>query len=369
MRKRALVIGHAYIVPANRKIWTDLSRDHEIDVSLIVPASWNSNLIGEINFETQKQDKSDNFRIFNIEVIGKGNGSFYFYRPWRLYKILSKNKYDFIVINQEGWSLSLFTFNLVNLFTKNRSSKLFLMIAQNIFKPKLWWSWPLEHFNMLFVDLVLGCCRETEAVLRNKRITTPWKYFPLFFNGNVVEKKSSPSKPITFGYIGRISEEKGINILLDAFKNYNATNDSKLLIAGDGPLNNKLDAPNVENLGLISHDKVDQFYEKVDILIVPSLTKKFWKEQFGRVIVEAISRGVYVIGSDSGAIPEVLGELKLSGIFKEGNVDSLEAAMLDAVRLIESDNYISHIESAQRLCEEKFSTRAFNRRLLEYVNG
>ena len=51
--------------------------------------------------------------------------------------------------------------------------------------------------------------------------------------------------------------------------------------------------------------------------MLPSLTRPNWKEQFGRVLIEAMASGVPVIGSDSGAIPDVIGQAGL--IFPEGD--------------------------------------------------
>jgi glycosyltransferase involved in cell wall biosynthesis len=59
----------------------------------------------------------------------------------------------------------------------------------------------------------------------------------------------------------------------------------------------------------------------LDALVLPSLTRPNWKEQFGRVLVEAMACGVPVVGSDSGEIPHVVGEAGL--IFPEGDVEAL----------------------------------------------
>jgi glycosyltransferase involved in cell wall biosynthesis len=66
-------------------------------------------------------------------------------------------------------------------------------------------------------------------------------------------------------------------------------------------------------------------YQQLDVLVVPSLTRPNWKEQFGRVLIEAMASGVPVIGSDSGAIPDVIGEAGL--ITPEGNSAALTAAI------------------------------------------
>ncbi len=50
------------------------------------------------------------------------------------------------------------------------------------------------------------------------------------------------------------------------------------------------------------------FMNAIDVFVLPSRTTPRWKEQFGRVIIEAQACGTPVIGSDSGAIPEVVGK-------------------------------------------------------------
>jgi len=67
------------------------------------------------------------------------------------------------------------------------------------------------------------------------------------------------------------------------------------------------------------------------VLVVPSRTRPNWKEQFGRVIVEAMACGVPVIGSSSGAIPDVIGDAGL--IVPEGD----RAALAGALRGLMSD--------------------------------
>jgi glycosyltransferase involved in cell wall biosynthesis len=63
------------------------------------------------------------------------------------------------------------------------------------------------------------------------------------------------------------------------------------------------------------------FYQALDVFVLPSRTLSTWKEQFGRVLVEAMACAVPVVGSDSGEIPNVVGEAGL--LFAEGDVDGL----------------------------------------------
>jgi glycosyltransferase involved in cell wall biosynthesis len=64
----------------------------------------------------------------------------------------------------------------------------------------------------------------------------------------------------------------------------------------------------------------------IDALVLPSRSVRTWKEQFGRVIIEAHACATPVIGSGSGAIPEVVGVGGL--IFPEGDSASLSACII-----------------------------------------
>jgi glycosyltransferase involved in cell wall biosynthesis len=73
------------------------------------------------------------------------------------------------------------------------------------------------------------------------------------------------------------------------------------------------------------HFEIPVFMQSLDLFILPSKPIRepgnVWEEQFGRVLIEAMACGVPAIGSDSGAIPEVVGESM--GIFRHGSADSI----------------------------------------------
>ena len=50
-------MGHAFIVGSNREVWSKLGQVENIDVDLIVPKSWNSNLVGSIDFQENNMDR------------------------------------------------------------------------------------------------------------------------------------------------------------------------------------------------------------------------------------------------------------------------------------------------------------------------
>jgi glycosyltransferase involved in cell wall biosynthesis len=72
-----------------------------------------------------------------------------------------------------------------------------------------------------------------------------------------------------------------------------------------------------------------EFYNHLNVLVLPSLTRPNWKEQFGRVLIEAMACGVPVLGSTSGEIPHVIGSAGI--VLPEGDAQAL-ANHLDALR-------------------------------------
>ncbi len=132
--------------------------------------------------------------------------------------------------------------------------------------------------------------------------------------------------PFTVGYAGRLVAEKGLMDLLAAVRALAAP--VELLLIGNGALRAQLDGQPIPGSSVrvvddLSHEQMARGYAQLDVLVLPSHTTASWKEQFGRVIVEALWCGVPVVGSDSGEIPWLI-ELTGGGlVFPEGDSDAL----------------------------------------------
>ncbi|MFT3698096.1 MAG: glycosyltransferase [Kofleriaceae bacterium] len=112
----------------------------------------------------------------------------------------------------------------------------------------------------------------------------------------------SPEKrvagPPTALYVGRISKEKNIDVLRDAWAQIHAKRpDAILRVAGDGPV--ALDGPGIVRLGVLHGEDLAREFASADVFIFPSET-----ETFGNVVVEAAASGLPAIVSSKGASHE-----------------------------------------------------------------
>jgi glycosyltransferase involved in cell wall biosynthesis len=142
----------------------------------------------------------------------------------------------------------------------------------------------------------------------------------------------SAERPFTVGYAGRLVPSKGLLDLLAAVRRLDAP--VELLLIGDGEQRGELEGQaipgsRVRVIDDLSHEQMAAGYAQLDVLALPSHTTPTWKEQFGRVIVEALWCGVPVVGSDSGEIPWLI-ELTGGGlVYPEGDSDALAARLAE----------------------------------------
>jgi glycosyltransferase involved in cell wall biosynthesis len=134
----------------------------------------------------------------------------------------------------------------------------------------------------------------------------------------------------------RLVPEKGVDLLLKAVARLPGI--WQLHIAGEGPARRELERLALELGirervyfdGVIPSNEMPAYLGQLDVLVLPSRTLPNWKEQFGRVLVEAMACEVAVIGSDSGEIRNVIDDAGL--IFPENNVDALYDRLLTLLK-------------------------------------
>ena len=129
-------------------------------------------------------------------------------------------------------------------------------------------------------------------------------------------------------YIGRLSKEKGILNLIEAFSNLK---NEKLYIAGDGPERERIEniikdrhlEKNILLLGYLNQDQVKEYLRKARFVVVPSI----WYENCPYSILETQAIGKPVIGTNIAGIPELVQD-KVNGLtYQYDDIKELEEKM------------------------------------------
>jgi len=121
-----------------------------------------------------------------------------------------------------------------------------------------------------------------------------------------------PPEAAVVGFLGRFVEEKGLRTLCAALDG--SRSDWHALFVGGGPLEAELTRFATAHPGRVhietgvDHSDVPRWLNAMTMLCAPSQTTRGWREQFGRMLIEAMASGVAVVASDCGEIPHVVGD-------------------------------------------------------------
>jgi glycosyltransferase involved in cell wall biosynthesis len=158
-------------------------------------------------------------------------------------------------------------------------------------------------------------------------------------------------------YLGRLSEPKGLRVLMRAWDRYIGAGPSpglRLAIAGTGPLEAQIRAwagsrPSVDMLGFVDREQCASLVRRATTVVVPSE----WLEPFGLVVVEAMAAGVAPIATTQGAFPELITD-GVDGLLYPPSDDGALATLLAQIEA--SPQWMAKLgTSARRTYEGRFA--------------
>jgi len=296
-----------------------------IELTVVVPPAWEDRR-GRIELERT------HLSGYSLQVLPiRFQGNYHLYHFVGLGRLLDSVEPDLLHVDEEPYNLATW---LPMRWAKRKRVPTVFFTWQNILRkypPPFSW---FERYAYEHSAAAIAGTEQAAEVLRKKGYRGRVEVIPQF---GVDPERFSPGRneragrPFTVGYAGGLLPEKGIDVLLRAMAGLDL--DWKLELLGAGEERPRLEAL-ARELGIeervvfmqrVPSERMPDFYRGLDLFVLPSLTTKSWKEQFGRVLVEAMSCGVPVIGSSSGAIPEVIGDAGV--VFPEGDVGALSQAV------------------------------------------
>ena len=337
---KIVLLSKAMVTGPYQKKAEELARLPGVELTVIVPPAWHEPRVGVQQLETQHTQGYD---LLVVEM--RFNGHFHYHYYPAIGKILRDLRPDIFHIDEEPYNYA--TYHALQA-GQRVGARMCFYTYQNIMKR---YPPPFSYFERtVYAGTAVGVAANHAAVeiLRAKGYQKPIVVIPQFGFDPELYKPGPPQarpagRPPTVGYIGRLVEEKGVQVLLEAVAKLKQN--FRVEIIGTGYYRTELEVQ-AARLGIrdriffrnsVPPRDIPEALSKIDVLVVPSLTRSNWKEQFGRVIPEAMACEVPVIGSDSGEIPNVIGDAGV--IVPEGDAETLALRiwelMEDRVRRLE----------------------------------
>ena len=183
-------------------------------------------------------------------------------------------------------------------------------------------------------------------------------------------KKKFDERENLVGYIGRLSEEKGVLNFVKAIPEIlKERKEIKFMVGGDGLLRDKIEKYLNENnlddkvklVGWIPHNELPDYLNKLKLIILPSYT-----EGLPGTMLEAMACSTPVLATSVGAIPDVIKDGE-TGFLMENNSPGCIARNI--IKVLESPNLDKIIEDAQKLIKDKYTYEPTTRKYRDSLKG
>ena len=322
---RVTIVSKACVVGAYQKKLEEIARHEEIDLTVVVPPYWRDNG----RRQSLERTHTRGYHLVVAPLVFNGRFHTHFYPT--LPAILRKARPDLVHIDEEPYNLATY---LAARQAARLGAEVLFFTWQNLLRH---YPFPFGHMERHVYRRARGALagsRSAGEVLRAKGYHGPIRVLPQFGVDPQIFRpraRRAAHQPFAISYAGRLVPEKGLDVLVEAVAGL--PGEWRTHFYGDGPMRDELHCL-VQRLNLsdrvVFHDHVSstQMSEKLggaDALVLPSRTWANWKEQFGRVLIEAMACGVPVVGSDSGEIPEVIGDAGI--VVPEGDAGALREAL------------------------------------------
>lgn len=353
---KVLMLSKALVSGAYQKKLEELARLPNITLVALVPPFWYEPGVGAIHLERRF---THGYRLELLPMVLNGQHHIHFYPG--LQRIVRRERPDVFHIDEESFNLA--TFLAMRAGVAVGASCCFFNWAnmERNYPPPFCW---FEQYAFRHASHAIAGNQEAADIIRRHGYRGPLTLLPQFgvdpelfapwttrdqrpmTDGQPATTDNSinmhPGKPscamdgrhasFVVGYVGRLLPAKGVIDLVDALAQLPTC--VHLRLVGDGELRPKLEQracelrvqERVEIHPAVPSTAVPAVLQQLDALVLPSHTMPNWKEQFGRILVEAMSCGVPVVGSSSGEIPHVIGNAGI--VFPERNVSALRNALL-----------------------------------------
>lgn len=335
---KVVMLSKALVSGAYQKKLEELAQLPDLELVALVPSFWREPRVGIIPLERRF---TKGYRLEVVPMVLNGQHHFHFYPG--LAKLLARERPDIFHIDEESFNLATFLAMRAGVAVGARCCFYNYANIDRYYPPPFNL---FERYAFRHAAHAIACNQEAAAIIRRHGYSGPLSILPqfgvdpdLFTPASAapqVQHNGRNAAAFVVGYVGRLVPEKGVMDLIEALAKL--PQEVQLRLVGDGSLRPQIEQ-RANELGLkgrisiqaaVPSTAIPDVLRQLDVLVLPSHTRPNWKEQFGRILVEAMSCAVPVIGSSSGEIPNVIDGAGL--VVPERDVAALAAALQQLLR-------------------------------------
>ncbi len=327
---RVLVVGGAtYVIGANQAKWDAVARQPGISVGLLTPTEWPTGLGDHARLEQRYPTVS----YFPARVWPAARRGAHLYPPSAFRAAVAAFRPEFVHVELESFALGAAE---IGWLAGQAGLPFGLFCWENTDR----FLWPPRRVSRRLTLRAAACAvagnAEAADLLTRWGLRGPVAVLPQMGvdPAAFVPRPAPPSDPFVVGYFGRFVPEKGVDLLIAAVRTLRDRGvPVRALLCGGGPAEADLRAlaakaglaEVVEFRAAVPHDDVPAALAGLHALVLPSRGIPGWREQFGRVLIEAMAMGVPAFGSACGEIPRVIG--RADAVFPENDAGALAALL------------------------------------------
>jgi len=319
-RLRILTIGHSYCVALNRALVREVARDRDFEVTVAAPSFFHGDLRPVV---LEPEPPGSPLRLVPLSTRLSRFIHAFRYDGAALKALIREGAFDVVHAWEEPY---VFAGYQIAKALRSSPARFCFRTAQSYVKR---YPPPFNHFERVVLAraqgwiagaslvfeamLKKGFPKETGRILNLAVDLSEFQPLPAASRAQVLQELGL--QPPVIGFVGRLTQAKGLDVLMQAMEQVGGSRPWSLLLLGSGEYQDKVKQWAAGNgwstrvqVRLVKHSEVPRYLGCMDMMVAPSQSRKNWREQFGRMIIEAFACGVPVIGSDSGEIPFVIGD-------------------------------------------------------------